>query len=164
MLAPMRWKKLRRERGLTGASSLPGTPTRAEGEVQVFLHRRPDGPRWTGVIEVVELVRGRRAVTRNLGSSYDGGGVLEVEPMGERASRVTQELWVVLPAMTPVSHVDAYRTQLGQVAGNGIGRLEIGMRVDVPAQRDDRSLVGPRVRDELDGVEPEVVDVVSRRR
>ena len=92
------------------APTVPGTPERSPGEVQVFVRRaHPEAPRTAGLIEVVELEEGRRAVTRSLASAFPTGGALRIEPVASAVCRVTQELGTDLPAGTAVTTVDAVR-------------------------------------------------------
>jgi hypothetical protein len=87
--------------------TLPGSPE-GVGEIQAFVARTPEG-RSAGLLEVVELEPGRRAVTRDLASPFRSGGVLTIAPLGENHCRLTQELWADLPVGTAVATVHAVR-------------------------------------------------------
>ncbi|MEU8069309.1 SRPBCC family protein [Micromonospora sp. NPDC049151] len=79
--------------------TLPGP--KGVGEIQAFVRRTPMG-RMGDILEVVEMEPGRRAVTRTLMAACPGGAELTVVPLGPDSCRLTQALWVELPAGMPV--------------------------------------------------------------
>ncbi|MEU4419581.1 hypothetical protein AB0F81_03080 [Actinoplanes sp. NPDC024001] len=106
------------EVGLT----LPGT-SYGLGEIQVFLHRLPDGRRQASLIEVVEFEPGRRAVTRSLVSAVPNLSVLTIEPLGPGSCRLTQEHRADLPAGIQVAIVEECRKNFREELRQLMSRL-----------------------------------------
>lgn len=88
--------------------TVPGTPGGQIGEVQAFVGRA-DGQRFGSMLEVEELLPFRRAVTRDICSPFDQGGILSIDPLTGESCRLTQELYLVLPAGHAYEDVDTYR-------------------------------------------------------
>ena len=89
-------------------TTLPGTPARAVGEVQVFLSR-PGGVLRGTMMEVQSLVEGRRAVTRTITDTLENLQVLDIVPLDEESCRLTQELSTVVPAGASTHYVSTVR-------------------------------------------------------
>lgn len=104
--------------------TLPGTPTRAVGEVQVFLSR-PGGVLRGSMIEVESLVEGRRAVTRGITESLENRQVLEILPLDDASCHLTQEFSTVVPPGASLELVAAVRAS-DRVALDRLGACLVG--------------------------------------
>ncbi len=91
------------------ATTLPGTPRGGVGEIQAVV-LGGDEARAT-LSQVVELSRGRRAVTRRLGFGHPTGATLTVDPLGQRACRVTHTFTAELPAGIQAFYVHEVRQE-----------------------------------------------------
>ncbi len=88
--------------------TVPGTPSRAVGEVQVHVSR-VDGVLEGSLIEVQSLVEGRRAVTRTISGGLVSHQVLDVAHVDERSCLLTQEFRSVIPVGSSLDYVAVYR-------------------------------------------------------
>ncbi|WP_224274374.1 SRPBCC family protein [Nocardioides lacusdianchii] len=103
------------EPDVTYAGTLPGTPDRQVGEVQVSMHRT--GPeRQLTALEVVAMEPGRTATTRTLTAALPSGGRLDVEPTGEHSCRLTQRFHTDVPVGVEVGYVEIQRAGLRESA------------------------------------------------
>jgi len=101
--------------------TLPGIP-QGVGEIQAFVERVENG-RTGNLHEVVELERGRRAVTRSLASWYPSWSVLTIEPLGPDACRLTQEFRADIPAGVLAGTIQDVRDEYRDVLRRMMGRL-----------------------------------------
>ena len=110
-------------------TTLPGTPARAVGEVQVFLSR-PGGVLRGTMMEVQSLVEGRRAVTRTITDTLDNLQVLDILPLDEESCRLTQEFSTVVPAGASTDYVATvhadHRRTLDELAVALVGQFGRG--------------------------------------
>ena len=64
---------------------VPGTPQRAAGEMQYYVHRHPGGRFTASVHAVTELADGHRMVTRHIGRpDYEAVSIITAVPAGTR--------------------------------------------------------------------------------
>lgn len=79
------------------AFTVPGTPAGQPGERQVVVRLRADGAMIGTLREVVELVPGRRLVTRELSGEPQMVRTFTAEPLGESACRLRYERAIDAP-------------------------------------------------------------------
>jgi hypothetical protein len=101
--------------------TLPGSG-QGIGEIQAFVERTPNG-RAGNLHEVVEFEPARRAVTRELVSTYPQYSALTLEPLGPASCRLVQEFWVEFPVGVPVATVQALRDSYKDVLRRMMFRL-----------------------------------------
>lgn len=91
------------------AVTLPGTPARQVGEIQVSVVRGKNGLLEGRMLEVLEVEPGRRATSRSLISGLEARQILEVEPLTESTCRVSQHFGCKLEAGTMADTVSQVR-------------------------------------------------------
>jgi hypothetical protein len=97
--------------GAESAVTLPGTAEGAIGEIQVALFRLANGLA-ASAHQVVELIPGRRAVTRSLTNEYPVFAILSIDSLGPHSCRITQRYECELPAGIQDIYVDGMRETL----------------------------------------------------